>query len=150
MQSSDTIATLPSKLSHLERLQSKAIHFMLEAVAEARNPVLLFSAGKDSTVMAHLALQAFYPGKPPFPLLHIDSTREFQSLLDFRDDFASEHGLEQIVRANEEVRAAGLHPFDHVERYTAAMRTDAPRQGKRAVMCRLRLASRARRHGGGG
>ena len=124
MQSSDTIATPPSKLSHLERLQSEAIHIMREAVAEARNPVMLFSAGKDSTVMAHLALRAFYPGKPPFPLLHIDSTWEFQSLLEFRDAFASEHGLELIVRANEEGRAAGLNPFDHGERYTAAMRTE--------------------------
>ena len=111
-------------MSHLERLESEAIHIVREAVAEARNPVMLFSAGKDSTVMAHIALRAFYPGKPPFPLLHIDSTWEFGSLLAFRDAFARDHGLDLIVRANEEGRAAGLNPFDHGERYTSAMRTE--------------------------
>ncbi len=85
---------------------------------------MLFSAGKDSTVMAHLALRAFYPGKPPFPLLHIDSTWEFRSLLAFRDAFAREHGFDLIVRANEKGRAAGLNPFDHGERFTSAMRTE--------------------------
>ena len=114
----------PSRLSHLDRLEAEAIQILREAVAEARNPVMLFSAGKDSTVMAHLALRAFYPGKPPFPLLHIDSTWEFQSLLAFRDDFARHHGLELIVHANAEGRAAGLNPFDHGERYTASMRTE--------------------------
>ena len=111
-------------MSHLERLESEAIHIVREAVAEARNPVMLFSAGKDSTVMAHIALRAFYPGKPPFPLLHIDSTWEFGSLLAFRDAFARDHGLDLIVRANEEGRAASLNPFDHGERYTSAMRTE--------------------------
>jgi len=111
-------------MSHLDRLESEAIHILREAVAEARNPVMLFSAGKDSTVMAHVALRAFYPGKPPFPLLHIDSTWEFQSLLAFRDGFARDHGFDLIVHANEEGRAAGLNPFEHGERYTAAMRTE--------------------------
>ena len=114
----------PSRMSHLDRLESEAIHILREAVAEARNPVMLFSAGKDSTVMAHVALRAFYPGKPPFPLLHIDSTWEFQSLLAFRDGFARDHGFDLIVHANEEGRAAGLNPFEHGERYTAAMRTE--------------------------
>jgi len=111
-------------MSHLDRLESEAIHILREAVAEAHNPVMLFSAGKDSTVMAHVALRAFYPGKPPFPLLHIDSTWEFQSLLAFRDGFARDHGFDLIVHANEEGRAAGLNPFEHGERYTAAMRTE--------------------------
>ena len=111
-------------LSHLDRLESEAIFIFREAVAEARQPVMLFSAGKDSTVMAHVALRAFYPAKPPFPLLHIDSTWEFRSLLEFRNTFASEHGFELIVHANEEGRAAGLNPFDHGERYTAQMRTE--------------------------
>jgi sulfate adenylyltransferase subunit 2 len=111
-------------LSHLARLESEAIHILREAVAEARKPVMLFSAGKDSTVMAHLALRAFYPSRPPFPLLHVDSTWEFQSLLDFRDAFARHHGFELIVHANEEGRAAGLNPFDHGDHYTAAMRTE--------------------------
>ncbi len=83
---------MTARLSHLARLESEAIHILREAVAEARRPVMLFSAGKDSTVLAHLALRAFYPGRPPFPLLHIDSTWEFRSLLDFRDAFAREHG----------------------------------------------------------
>lgn len=75
---------MTARLSDLARLESELIHVLHEAVAEARNPVMLFSAGKDSTVLAHLALRAFFPGKPPFPLLHIDSTWEFQSLLEFR------------------------------------------------------------------
>jgi len=113
-----------AKLSHLARLESEAIHILREAVADARKPVMLFSAGKDSTVLAHLALRAFYPGRPPFPLLHIDSTWEFRSLLDFRDTFARDHGFELIVHANEEGRAADLNPFDHGDHYTLAMRTE--------------------------
>lgn len=124
MEPSESGATQRSRVSHLGHLESEAIHILREAVAEARNPVMLFSAGKDSTVMAHLALQAFYPGKPPFPLLHIDSTWEFRSLIAFRDAFARDHGFDLIVHANEEGRAAGLNPFDHGERYTAAMRTE--------------------------
>lgn len=115
---------MTARLSHLARLESEAIHILREAVADARKPVMLFSAGKDSTVLAHLALRAFYPGRPPFPLLHIDSTWEFQSLLDFRDGFAREHRFELIVHANEEGRAAGLNPFDHGDRYTLEMRTE--------------------------
>lgn len=114
----------PLARSHLERLEAEAIHVMREAVAEGRNPVMLFSAGKDSTVMADLALRAFFPAKPPFPLLHIDSTWEFQSLLAFRDAFARDHGFSLIVRANKDGRAAGLNPFDDGERYTVAMRTE--------------------------
>jgi sulfate adenylyltransferase subunit 2 len=110
--------------SHLSWLESQSIHIIREAVAEAQNPVMLFSAGKDSTVMAHLAIRAFYPSKPPFPLLHVDSTWEFQSLLEFRDAFAKEHGFELIAYANEEGRAAGINPFDHGERYTTIMRTE--------------------------
>ena len=110
--------------SHLSRLESEAIYILREAVAEARKPVMLFSAGKDSTVLAHLALRAFFPGRPPFPLLHIDSTWEFRSLLRFRDAFAREHGFKLIVHVNEEGRAAGLNPFDHGDRYTLEMRTE--------------------------
>lgn len=124
MAAGATSGARQSAISHLDRLEAEAIHILRESIAEARNPVMLFSAGKDSTVMAHVALRAFFPGKPPFPLLHIDSTWEFQSLLAFRDAFAREHGFALIVHANEAGRAAGLNPFDHGERYTSAMRTE--------------------------
>ena len=114
--------------SRLDRLVQESIHILRESVAEARNPVMLFSAGKDSTVMAHLALRAFYPAKPPFPLLHIDSTWEFQSLLDFRDRFAARHGFRLLVAANEAGRAEGINPFDHGEHYTRVMRTEPLKQ----------------------
>ena len=110
--------------SHLSWLESQSIHILREAVAEARNPVMLFSAGKDSTVMAHLALRAFYPSTPPFPLLHVDSTWEFRSLIEFRDDFAAKYKFKLIAYANEEGRAAGINPFDHGDRYTLVMRTE--------------------------
>ncbi len=113
---------------HLSHLESEAIHILRDGVAEAENPVLLFSAGKDSTVLAHLALRAFYPSPPPLPLLHVDSTWEFQELLSFRDDFANEHGFELHVYANEEGRAQGLNPFEHGSLYTTAMRTEALKQ----------------------
>ena len=112
------------KLSHLSWLEAESIHIMREAIAEARNPVMLFSAGKDSTVMAHLALRAFYPSRPPFPLLHVDSTWEFQSLIDFRDAFAREHGFQLIAYSNEDGRGQGINPFDHGDRYTLVMRTE--------------------------
>ncbi len=110
--------------SRLDHLVSEAIHIIREATAEARNPVMLFSAGKDSTVMAHLALRAFYPARPPFPLLHVDSTWEFAALLEFRDRFAARHGFRLVVAANEAGRAEGINPFDHGEYYTRVMRTD--------------------------
>lgn len=113
-----------SALSHLTRLESEAIHILREAIAESENPVLLFSAGKDSSVLAHLACRAFYPSPPPMPLLHIDSTWEFESLLQFRDRFARQQGFELIVRANEAGRAAGMNPFDHGDQYTTIMRTE--------------------------
>lgn len=112
----------------LAALTSEAIHILREGVAESRNPVILFSAGKDSTVLAHLALRAFYPSRPPMPLLHVDSTWEFSELLAFRDAFASEHGFDLIVYANEEGRSRGLNPFEHGDLYTTVMRTDALKQ----------------------
>ncbi|WP_408856574.1 phosphoadenosine phosphosulfate reductase family protein [Acidiphilium sp.] len=86
-----------SRLSHLDWLEAEAIHILREGVAEGRNPAMLFSAGKDSTVLVHLAVRAFYPARPPFPLLHVDSTWEFRSLLAFRDLFAKRHGFELVV-----------------------------------------------------
>jgi sulfate adenylyltransferase subunit 2 len=111
-------------MSHLAKLEAESIHILREAVAEARNPVMLFSASKDSTVLAHLALRAFSSATPPFPLLHIDSTWEFRSLIVFRDAFAQQHGFRVIAHANEEGRAAGINPFDHGDRYTTIMRTE--------------------------
>ncbi len=115
---------MTNTLTHLATLEAESIHIIREVVAEAQNPVMLFSAGKDSTVMAHLAMLAFYPSKPPFPLLHVDSTWEFRSLIAFRDAFAQKHGFKLIAYANEEGRAAGINPFDHGDRYTAVMRTE--------------------------
>ena len=112
--------------SHLSWLESEAIQILREAVAEASNPVMLFSAGKDSTVMAHLALRAFYPAKPPFPLLHVDSTWEFRSLIEFRDSFAATHGFKLIAYSNEDGRAAGINPFDHGDRYSPSRPRSTP------------------------
>jgi sulfate adenylyltransferase subunit 2 len=84
-------------LTNLERLEAESIHIFREGIASAERPVILFSAGKDSTVLAHLALRAFYPSKPPMPLLHIDSTWEFKSLIEFRDNFASTHGFKLLT-----------------------------------------------------
>ena len=114
--------------SHLAALEAEAIHILRDGVAEARNPVLLFSGGKDSTVLAHLALRAFYPAKPPLPLLHIDSTWEFREVLAFRDAFAARHGFRLRVHANEAGRARGINPFEHGDAYTTLMRTDPLKQ----------------------
>jgi len=109
---------------HLAALEAEAIHILRDGVAEARNPVLLFSGGKDSTVLAHLVLRAFYPARPPVPLLHIDSTWEFADVLAFRDAFAIEHGFRLLVHANEPGRAENINPFDHGDGYTTIMRTE--------------------------
>jgi sulfate adenylyltransferase subunit 2 len=116
-------------MDHLKLLEAESIRIIREAVALARNPVLLFSGGKDSTVLAHLVLRAFHPAPPPIPLLHIDSTWEFRDVLAFRDAFAERHGFRLRVHANEEGRARGLNPIDHGDVYTSEMRTRALRQG---------------------
>ncbi len=115
-------------LSQLESLESEAIEILRDGVAESDNPVLLFSGGKDSTVLAHLAVKAFYPAKPPVPLLHVDSTWEFADVLAFRDSFARHHGFKLEVHHNEEGRQQGLNPIEHGSRYTTAMRTEALKQ----------------------
>ncbi len=115
--------------SHLARLEAEAIHIMREVAAEFRNPVMLYSIGKDSSVMLHLAMKAFYPSKPPFPLLHIDTTWKFREMIAFRDTTAQRLGLDLIVHANEAGIAQGITPFTHgTSLYTSVMKTDALKQ----------------------
>ncbi len=110
--------------TYLAKLEAESIHILRDGIAEAENPVLLFSAGKDSTVLAHLALRAFYPSPPPLTLLHVDSTWEFTELVDFRDRFVADNNLKLEVTVNEEGKAVGLNPIDHGDRYTSLMRTE--------------------------
>lgn len=114
------------RLSHLKQLEAESIHIIREVSAEFDNPVMLYSIGKDSSVMAHLARKAFYPGKPPFPFLHIDTTWKFREMITFRDQFAQQHGLEMIVHTNAEGVKEGINPFDHgSQKYTTVMKTQA-------------------------
>jgi len=100
-------------LTHLKQLEAESIHIIREVVAEFDNPVMLYSVGKDSAVMLHLALKAFYPGKPPFPLLHVDTTWKFREMIEFRDRHIANLGLELLVHTNQEGVAAGVGPFTH-------------------------------------
>src|SRR5437762_5175487 len=100
-------------LTHLQRLEAESIHIMREVVAEADNPVMLYSIGKDSSVMLHLAMKAFHPAKPPFPILHVDTTWKFREMIEFRDRTAGELGLRLIVHINPEGVARGINPFTH-------------------------------------
>ncbi|AOJ32048.1 sulfate adenylyltransferase subunit CysD [Burkholderia metallica] len=100
-------------LTHLERLEAESIHIMREVVAESENPVMLYSIGKDSSVMLHLAMKAFYPAKPPFPLLHVDTTWKFREMIAFRDDTAARLGLDLRVHVNPDGIANGIEPFTH-------------------------------------
>jgi sulfate adenylyltransferase subunit 2 len=112
------------RLTHLQQLETESIHIIREAAAEANNPVMLYSIGKDSGVMAHLALKAFAPGKPPFPFLHVDTTWKFREMITFRDQYVKEAGIELIVHTNEEGRAANVNPFDYgSNEYTTIMKT---------------------------
>lgn len=101
------------RLTHLQRLEAEAIQIMREAVSESDNPAMLYSIGKDSSVMLHLAMKAFYPSKPPFPLVHIDTTWKFSDMYQFRDDTAARLGLDLVVYKNPECVARGINPFDH-------------------------------------
>ena len=100
-------------LTHLDRLEAESIHIMREVAAECENPVMLYSVGKDSSVMLHLALKAFYPSKPPFPLMHVDTTWKFREMIEFRDETAKNHGLELIVHINQDGVREGVGPFTH-------------------------------------
>src|SRR5713226_2529405 len=114
-----------TSLSHLDRLEAEAIYILREGVAQFANPVMLYSIGKDSTVMLHLAMKAFHPAKPPFPQLHVDTTWKFREMVTFRDATAARLGLNLIVHTNEAARTQGINPFDHGGYYTHAMKTEA-------------------------
>lgn len=116
-------------LTHLQRLEAESIHIMREVMAEAENPVMLYSIGKDSSVMLHLAMKAFYPSRPPFPLLHVDTTWKFQEMIAFRDRRAAELGLDLIVHINPDGVADGVGPFTHGSSvHTDIMKTQALKQ----------------------
>ena len=120
----------PQALTHLQRLEAESIHIMRELVAEAVNPVMLYSIGKDSSVMLHLARKAFYPAKPPFPLMHVDTTWKFRDMYAFRDRMVAEVGMDLIVHVNREGLAMGINPFVHGSAtHTDIMKTQALRQG---------------------
>lgn len=118
-----------SELSHLDKLEAEAIYIIREVAAECEKPVMLYSIGKDSSVMLHLAMKAFYPEKPPFPFMHIDTTWKFKEMTEFRDRRAKELGIEMIVHRNEEGIRQGINPFDHGSAYTDIMKTQALKQG---------------------
>ena len=105
--------TQSARLTHLERLEAESIHIMREVVAECERPVMLYSIGKDSAVMLHLAAKAFYPSRPPFPLLHVDTTWKFKAMYEMRERMARELGFELIVHKNPDAEARGINPFDH-------------------------------------
>jgi len=116
-------------LSHIQQLEAESIHIIREVVGECENPVMLYSIGKDSAVMLHLAMKAFYPGKPPFPLLHVDTTWKFRDMIAFRDRRAKELGLEMLVHVNQDGLARGIGPFTHGSKtHTDVMKTEALKQ----------------------
>jgi sulfate adenylyltransferase subunit 2 len=124
------IETRPApSLTHLEQLEAESIHIIREAVAESENPVMLYSIGKDSSVLLQLALKAFYPAKPPFPLLHVDTTWKFREMIAFRDARARELGIDLIVHVNQDGLARGINPVTSgSELHTDVMKTQALRQ----------------------
>ena len=117
-----------SKLSHLDVLEAEAIYIIREVAAECENPVMLYSIGKDSSVMLHLALKAFYPERPPFPFMHINTGWKFQEMIRFRDEQVKKYGLDFIEYMNEDGVRAGINPFDHGASYTDIMKTQALKQ----------------------
>ncbi len=116
------------ELTHLEQLEAEAIYIIREVAAECEKPVMLYSIGKDSSVMLHLALKAFYPEKPPFPFMHIDTTWKFKEMIAFRDETAKKLGIEMLTYTNEEGVRQGINPFDHGAAYTDIMKTQALKQ----------------------
>jgi sulfate adenylyltransferase subunit 2 len=116
------------KLTHLERLEAESIHIMREVVSEVEKPVMLYSIGKDSAVMLHLAKKAFYPSKPPFPLLHVDTTWKFRDMYALRDRAAQQAGMELLVYHNPEAMEKGINPFDHGSLHTDMWKTEGLKQ----------------------
>ncbi|MGI9515909.1 MAG: sulfate adenylyltransferase subunit CysD, partial [Pirellulaceae bacterium] len=117
------------RLTHLKQLESESIHIIREVAAEFSNPVMLYSIGKDSSVMVHLAMKAFYPAKPPFPLMHVDTTWKFREMYEFRDTYTKkELGLEIISYVNEEGLKLNLYPTDNSTKHVSVMKTDALKQ----------------------
>lgn len=117
-----------SDMTHLDELEAEAIYIMREVVAECEKPVMLYSIGKDSSVMLHLALKAFYPEKPPFPFLHVNTTWKFKEMIEFRDKIAEKYGLDMIEYINEDGVKKGINPFDYGSSYTDIMKTQALKQ----------------------
>ena len=117
-----------SSLSHLDELEAEAIYIIREVAAECEKPVMLYSIGKDSSVMLHLALKAFYPEKPPFPFLHVNTTWKFKEMIKFRDETAEKLGIEMLEYINEDGVNQGINPFDHGSAYTDIMKTQALKQ----------------------
>ena len=127
------------KLSHLRELEAESIHIIREVAAEFENPVMLYSIGKDSSVMVRLAEKAFYPGKVPFPLMHIDSKWKFREMIEFRDQYAKEHGWNLIVESNMEAFNAGVGPFTHGSKvHTDLMNTQALLHGLKKYRSRAK------------
>ncbi|MCK0767679.1 sulfate adenylyltransferase subunit CysD [Chromohalobacter canadensis] len=119
----------PERQTHLKQLEAESIHIIREVAAEFANPVMLYSIGKDSSVMLHLARKAFYPGTPPFPLMHVNTTWKFREMIEFRDRMADEVGMELIEHINQEGVEAGINPFDHGSaKHTDIMKTQALKQ----------------------
>jgi sulfate adenylyltransferase subunit 2 len=117
-----------TRLTHLQRLEAESIHIMREVAAEAEKPVMLYSVGKDSAVMLHLAKKAFYPSPPPFPLLHVDTTWKFKAMYDLRDKAAQNAGMELLVYHNPEAKERGINPFDHGPLHTDMWKTEGLKQ----------------------
>ena len=116
------------ELSHLDELEAEAIYIIREVAAECEKPVMLYSIGRDSSVMLHLAMKAFYPEKPPFPFLHVNTTWKFHEMIEFRDRIAKEKGIEMLEYINQDGVKQGINPFDHGSAYTDIMKTQALKQ----------------------
>jgi sulfate adenylyltransferase subunit 2 len=122
------MANAQPSLTHLQRLEAESIHIIREVVAEVERPVMLYSVGKDSAVMLHLARKAFYPSPPPFPLLHVDTTWKFKAMYDLRDQMARDSGMELLVHRNPEAIERGINPFDHGPLHTDMWKTEGLKQ----------------------